>query len=58
MWTDKASKRQEVSAHRARKHQLYKQNALNSEGQKPPLCVGLAKGILNERVTVCGESKY
>lgn len=45
-WTDEASKRQEVSESRARKHQLYKQKGLNSVGQKPPLHRGLAEGSL------------
>ncbi len=45
-WTDEASKRQEVSKSRARKHQLYKQKGLNPVGQKPPLHGGLAEGFL------------
>ena len=45
-WSDKASKRQEVSGSCARKHQLYKQKGLNSVGQKPPLHGRLAEGFL------------
>ena len=49
-WTDKASKRQEVSESCARKHQLYKQKGLNSVGQKPPLHGGLAEGFLMRKL--------
>lgn len=46
MWTDKASKRQEVEESHARKHQLYKQKGLNSVGQKPPLHEGQTQEFL------------
>lgn len=51
VWTDEASKRQEVSENCARKHQLYKQKGLNSVGQKPPLHGGLAQGFLIRKHT-------
>lgn len=64
-WTDKASKRQEVSESCARKHQLYKQKGLNSAGQKPPLHGGPAEGFLmstllyvkGQKVNTCDVSR-